>query len=94
MRPVSRELTESRKPSLMRDSVNLKSYNGTSANKVDTSFYPNSTDDIDDRFGASTHQSINNQFDTFEDLETRFSDQFGSNRGRVGLPPKGIFDDV
>lgn len=64
---------------------------------VDTRFPPESMDDIDSRFGASTRNTINERYDSSHELDHRFSDsyQLGDNyRGRVGAPPRGIFDDV
>lgn len=97
VRPVTRELTESTRSNLLRDAVNMESYEGTrfGSEDVDTSFPPDGPDDIDARFGISTHKIINERFDSGEELEPRFSDNYqGRNYKRVGPPPRGIFDDV
>ncbi|KAF2905093.1 hypothetical protein ILUMI_01077 [Ignelater luminosus] len=97
VRPVTRELTESTRSNLLRDSGNMESYEGTrfGSEDVDTSFPPDGSDDIDARFGISTYKIINERFDSGEELEPRFSDNYqGRNYKRVGPPPRGIFDDV
>lgn len=81
--------------SVLRDSHGLESYNGTkfSNDDIDTRFPPD--DDIDARFGAST--GVNERYDSSNELEPRFSDSYQLNnnyRTRVGVPPRGIFDDV
>ncbi|CAH0555447.1 unnamed protein product [Brassicogethes aeneus] len=76
---------------MLRDSFEGTKY--TSAD-VDTRFPPEDLD-VDSRFGASTH--VHERFDSPEDFEPRFSDGYqssGVGRGRVGIPPRGIFDDV
>ncbi|KAJ8945114.1 hypothetical protein NQ318_001579 [Aromia moschata] len=81
--------------SVLRDSHGLESYSGTRfSSEVDTRFPPD--DDIDARFGVSTR--INEQYDSSsQELDPRFSDSYqleGNYRSRVGVPPRGIFDDV
>uniref|UniRef100_A0A1Y1L8F3 LMBR1 domain-containing protein n=2 Tax=Photinus pyralis TaxID=7054 RepID=A0A1Y1L8F3_PHOPY len=97
VRPVTRELVESTRSNLLKEGGNVESYEGTRFNSsdVDTSFPPDSNEDIGARFGVSTHKIINERFDSSEDLDPRFSDGYQShNYKRVGPPPRGIFDDV
>lgn len=97
VRPVIRELTETTRSNLLKDSEHVESYDGTrfSSSDIDTSFPPDSSEDINARFGISTHKIINERFDSGEELEPRFSDSYQShNYKRVGPPPRGIFDDV
>lgn len=79
----------------------MESYDGTryTVGDVDTRF-PSDSDDIDARFGASTR--INERYNS-SPLDPRFSDNVNSsyqlesslrNNNRVGMPPRGIFDDV
>lgn len=97
VRPVTRELVESTRSNLLKDGGHVESYEGTRFNSsdVDTSFPPDSNEDISTRFGVSTHKIINERFDSSEELDPRFSDSYQShNYKRVGPPPRGIFDDV
>lgn len=76
----------------------MESYDGTryTVGEIDTRL-PSESDDIDARFGASTR--INEHYNS-SPLDPRFSDttyQLDSNyksNNRVGMPPRGIFDDV
>lgn len=75
----------------LRDRDIGASYEGTriDAEDVTTAFPPD--DDIDSRFGAST------RYVSSRELEPRFSESYQHDdnyRGRVGMPPRGIFDDV
>lgn len=75
----------------LRDRDINASYEGTRIDTEDvaTAFPPD--DDIDARFGAST------RYVSSRELEPRFSDSYQHDdnyRGRVGVPPRGIFDDV
>lgn len=101
VRPLHRDDNgESTRANLLRDTNNLESYEGTRFQTdldVDTRFPPESFKDIDARFGISTRNTINEQYDSSTELEPTFTEsyQFDSNyRNRVGLPPRGIFDDV
>ncbi|KAF5274003.1 hypothetical protein FQA39_LY01118 [Lamprigera yunnana] len=97
VRPVTRELTETTRSNLLKDSDHVESYDGTrfGTSEIDTSFPPDASEDINSRFGISTHKIINERFDSGEELEPRFSDSYQShNYKRVGPPPRGIFDDV
>lgn len=75
---------------VLSDAQNLYSYKGTSyTDEIDTRFPPDQ-DDIDARFGASTHIGRSTNSDH------TFSSGYQSSGGykaRNG-PPKGIFDDV
>lgn len=84
------ELTQAESNRLRDRDVNA-SYEGTRIDTDDiaTAFPPD--DDIDARFGAST------RYVSSRELEPRFSDSYQHDdnyRGRVGMPPRGIFDDV
>lgn len=85
---------------LLRNTNNFESYDGTRYDmdlEVDTRFPPENLQDIDSRFGISTRNVINEQYDSATDLDAAFTDnyQIGSNyKNRVGGPPRGIFDDV
>lgn len=75
----------------LRDREVAASYEGTriDAQDVETAFPQD--DDIDARFGAST------RYVSSRELEPRFSDSYqleDNYRERVGVPPRGIFDDV
>jgi hypothetical protein len=96
IRPMTQlENLDSTRSNLLQESHPLESYDGTRyTSEIDTRFPPD-TDDIDARFGASTR--INERYNSSQELEPRFSDsyQLDSNyRNRVGIPPRGIFDDV
>lgn len=76
----------------------VDTYDGTryQADDVDTQFPPDHLD-VDARFGISTRNIINERYDSATELEPRFSEGYqyeGNYRNRVGLPPRGIFDDV
>lgn len=75
----------------LRDRDAGASYEGTRIDAADiTAAFPQD-DDIDARFGAST------RYVSSRELEPRFSDSYQHEdgyRGRVGMPPRGIFDDV
>ncbi|XP_017777102.1 PREDICTED: LMBR1 domain-containing protein 2 homolog isoform X2 [Nicrophorus vespilloides] len=69
-------------------------YEGT-REEVDTRFPPDLADDIDARFGVSTRNIINERYDSSNELEFSDGYQLDTNyRNRVGIPPRGIFDDV
>lgn len=82
--------SEQLESSRIRDSYNLETYNRTTytGDDIDTRFPP-VEDDLDARFGASTGFGRNSQ-----NLDTRFADGYQSEGRRVGIPPRGIFDDV
>lgn len=89
----------STRANLLHDRNTLESYDGTrfTMGKVDTSPLDLS-DSINSRFGISTHSTIDECYDSSQELDPRFSDDSyqmdSSYRNRVGGPPRGIFDDV
>ncbi|KAI4460461.1 hypothetical protein MML48_5g00012515 [Holotrichia oblita] len=96
----SNDPNESTRTNLLRNGENLDSYDGTriQMDEVDTRFSPDISQDIDARFGISTRNIINERYDSSTELEPAFSESYQltstNNRNRVGLPPRGIFDDV
>lgn len=75
----------------LRDRDVSASYEGTRIDTEDIATAFPQDDDIDARFGAST------RYVSSRELEPRFSDSYQHDdnyRGRVGVPPRGIFDDV
>ncbi|KAF7270135.1 hypothetical protein GWI33_016874 [Rhynchophorus ferrugineus] len=70
--------------SRIRDTYNRSTY---TSDDIDTRFPP-VEDDLDARFGASTGFGRN------QNLDTRIADGYQSETRRVGIPPRGIFDDV
>lgn len=101
IRPSGRDdQNESTRTNLLRSGENLDSYDGTriQIEEVDTRFPPDISQDIDARFGISTRNIINERYDSSTELEPSFAESYQltstNNRNRVGMPPRGIFDDV
>lgn len=91
------ENMDGRAPSNLSELHPLEAYDGTKyTSEVDTRFPPD--DDIDARFGASTR--VNERYDSSQELDPSFEDGYQvdaamtGRRNRVGVPPRGIFDDV
>ena len=65
---------------------------------IDTRFPPDISTDIDARFGVSTRNIINERYDSSTELEQAFPDNYQletrHSTNRVGVPLRGIFDDV
>lgn len=97
IRPIDRDdHGESTRTNLLRNGENLDSYDGTriQMEEVDTRFPPDLSQDIDSRFGISTRNIINERYDSSTELDPSYQLTVTNNRNRVGLPPRGIFDDV
>lgn len=103
VRPHRDESRDSSRAGLLRAAEPLDYYAGTrySADEIDTRLPAgDSMTDIDARFGASTRDHINDRYNSNSEAGGyQLDDSFevfrsSTGTGRVGPPPRGIFDDV